>query len=151
MIDGWHNGKPVSYGLAPGKNGELDRETAQFAIAFEIVDGPALGETITWYGGFKSDAALAYTEKALRACGFIGPIDTIDRAALSDAAVRIKIETETYNGKTRQKVKAIGAGSGGAIKTADAGQARSFAASLGRGNGADRPMFSAADEDTSFP
>lgn len=124
--NGWHSAKIMGYGLS----GEPTRDKAQFAIGFKIVEGSAAGQSITFYGGFKSDAARDFTEKTLNKCGWNGDYE---HPELTDAVVRILVETDEYNGKTRQQVKAVSdksRGSGGAFKPMDPEAAKSFAAML---------------------
>lgn len=124
ITSGWHSAKITGYGLS----GEPTRERAQFAVGFEIIDGPSAGQTITFYGGFKSDAARDFTEKTLKKCAWNGDYE---HPELTDAPVRILVEDDEYNGQVRQKVKAVSdktARGGGAFKPMDPEAAKSFAA-----------------------
>jgi hypothetical protein len=95
--NGWiDNARPKSWGL--------NEEREQFEIVFETPSG-----TITWWGGFKTEAAKKYTENQMMKCGWCGDWDDL---TLSTNPVSILVEEETYNGKTRQKVKAVGNGGG---------------------------------------
>lgn len=127
MADGtWHTAKITSCGMS----GEASRDRAQFAIVFEIVDGPKKGETIRFYGGFKSDAAQDFTEKQLAACEWNG--DYVN-PVLTDKPVRICIEPDTYNGQTRDKVRSIAKQKAGGFKPMEPGSLADFAKSLKRG------------------
>lgn len=150
MKDGWFNAKIMGYGLSQSK--EPGRE--QYAIGFEIVDGESKGETIVWYGGTDTDAALEYTIKNIRRAGGTGSLDAIEFAR---PTVRIMVETQEYNGKTRQKVAALAA-AGGGVKTMEPAAAKSVAARLADkvkaidariGSGAARPAPSPASWGTS--
>jgi hypothetical protein len=121
----WHTAKIISYGLS----GEASRDKAQFAIGFEYIDGPNKGSTITFYGGFKSDAAQDFTEKQLRACDWNGDYE---HPELTDKPVRICIEPDEYKGQVRDKVRSISKQKGGGFKPMEAGSLSSFAKSLKR-------------------
>lgn len=124
----YQSGWVSAYARAWGLSGEDMSKDPQFAIAFEILEGPDTGKTITWYGGFGSDAAFEYTMKAIRRCGWTG--SDINNVELAETPVSILIEEEEYNGKVRTKVKAIGNGGGGGIKSMDPNAAKSFAAKM---------------------
>lgn len=138
MKDGWHTVKIMAYGLS----GESSRDKAQFAIGFESVETP--GDGITFYGGFKSDAAQDFTEKVLNKCGWNGDYE---KPELTEAPVRILVETETYNGKTRQKVKAVAKSGGGGFKPMEPGSLAAFAKSLKRPANGARTSTADADYD----
>jgi hypothetical protein len=121
--EGWVSAKPSAWGLSPDRAPGKE----QFAIGFEIVEGPDTGKRITWYGGFVSDEATDYTIGTIKKCGWTG--SDLSNVELVEEPVRILIEYETYEGKTRAKVKAVGA-NGGGFKTMDPVQAKSFAAKM---------------------
>lgn len=124
MKNGWHKARPKAWGISGD-----DISKAQFAVAFEIVEGPDAGETITWYASLKSEKSVEFATKSLRKCGWKGT--SFADVHLSEDPVSIKIEDEEYNGTVSQKVKAIGTGSGGdGFKPMDPKMAKSLAATL---------------------
>lgn len=143
----WQEACIVSYGVKPSDDGDPNR--TQFAIEFETAHGK-----ITWYGGFSTDKATEYTLKTLQKCGGTG--FDLNAMKLTPAPLRILVEEDTYNGKTRQKVKAVSAGGGKAVdpaaaKSASAALAARIKAAQSRLSGTEPPMFAADDEDVSFP
>ena len=83
------------------------------AVSFEVLNGPCAGQRITAFLYFadtagKSGKTVAERSlESLRACGFTG--DDIDKFADQhpDIECQIVVEHETYEGKTRAKVKWI--------------------------------------------
>jgi hypothetical protein len=70
--------------------------------------------TLPWFGSF-STAALEYTIKGLRRCGFQGDdISTINQQSL-DQAVSVKVEHEEYNGRYYARVAFVNK-PGGTVK-----------------------------------
>lgn len=109
--NGWIDGaRPKSWGIIE------DRE--QFEIEFSTEHG-----TIRWWGGLKSEASIAYTEKQMTKCGWRG--DWSD-TTLSTDPVSILVEEREHNGKLKQEVKAVGGGGGGARAPKDAAKAASL-------------------------
>ena len=100
--NGWHDATPAA-------TWRLDEEHEQAVIKFatEHVE-------ISLWAGLKTEAAVEFTEKQLKRCGWNGDWESRD---LKTDLVRILVEEETYNGKVRQKVKAIAVP--GASKPAD--------------------------------
>jgi len=107
-------------GLSSGGN-------EQVGVRFALLDRE--GESITWYGTF-SEAAFEIAVRGLRAAGWKGD-DLSDLSSLSGDSVPevdLVVERETYQGKTRAKVKFINSGGGLAMKQALVGdQAKAFA------------------------
>jgi hypothetical protein len=98
--EGRHPARAVSWQLSTvGKN-----ETPCEEIEFEITDGEAKGERIVW-NGWLTPAAMEFTVKALRTCGWKG--DDIENIEALDSPVILVIEHEEYKGETRAKVKFI--------------------------------------------
>lgn len=125
LQNGWIKAKPTAWGLS----GDDPNKDPQFAVTFEIVEGEDTGKTITWYTSpSKSAEALEYTDKALRKMGWTGT--NLASVELSDEPVSILIEIDNYEGKDRQKVKAIGSGNGGGFKPLDQGRQAAFAAKM---------------------
>lgn len=131
-LEGKHKAKPVGASLGFTKDNK-----EQVGIVLEIIEGDATGQTITRYGSF-SDAALPYTLKDLRTCGWVGD-DLSDLSSVGGdggVAVEIVIGQEEYpagSGQWHDKVKfinALGAGGAGLAKPLDATQAKAFAARM---------------------
>ncbi len=129
MIDaGTYRAKAVSAALGNTSTGK-----EQLGIEFELmdVDGVA-GPHITYYGYF-TDAALEFTVKALRACGWKGT-DLTDLAGLTDNEVSLVIAHEEYEGKVTAKVQWVNAPGGLAMKSQldpDAAKMKGRIAALG--------------------
>lgn len=125
---GRHEVLIVSHGLSVATTG-----THQVYVEFVAENG----DTITWYGAL-TDKALEYTIKALEVCGWDpaehdGRIDSLNGTQiLADNRVDIVVEPETYNGKTRLKVKWINepGGGGGTPERMNPQEASAFAAGL---------------------
>lgn len=88
--------------------GWSENKYPQIGISLTVTEGPYKGRRLTWYATF-SDAAAEWTIKGLRALGMKGDdaerdIDTI---YTSEAAATAVVANETYQGKTRAKVKFI--------------------------------------------
>lgn len=122
---------PGEYMTIPTAWGLLEKsenaQSEQFAIEFEVVEGPQSGERITAFLSF-SDKAFKYTMEKIRAAGLMGG-DLTDLRRNTDAPVRIFCKEDTYNGKTTVKVAFVGERKG-IGKTMDAQEARSFAARM---------------------
>src|SRR6185312_10835687 len=80
----------------------------QIGISLQITDGEYKGRRLTWYATF-SDAAAEWTIKGLRALGMVGDDaeQNIGTIYTSDALATAVVAHETYEGKTRAKVKFI--------------------------------------------
>src|SRR5512133_2180052 len=82
----------------------------QIAVTFDLLDLP--GQSITWYGYF-TETSEETTFRGPRAAGCVGD-DLADLSSLQPGAeVVLVIDHETYEGKTRAKVKFVNSGSGG--------------------------------------
>jgi hypothetical protein len=112
---GTYRAKPTVSGFITTKNGY-----PQFVIECEIVDGDHAGSRIAKYSGIANDEAMEWTLRDLRNCGWTGT-DVMAANVDPNVEVRIKVEHETYEGKTRAKLKSIFSNDGGggalAIKT----------------------------------
>lgn len=101
------------------------------AVCFEVLNGPHAGQKITAFLYF-SDGAVDRSLESLRACGFTG--DDIDKFSdqTPDIECQIVVEHETYDGKTRAKVKWINSASRGFTfeKPLDAPSLRKYSAQL---------------------
>ena len=104
----------------------------QVGIAFDLLDGPDAGQSITAYGSF-SGAALPYTLEKMRTAGWRGD-DLADLSSIGGPKtpdVQLVIEHEEYNGKLSAKVKFINSLGGVAMKEVlDAKAAQTFAARM---------------------
>ena len=100
----------------------------QVGVELKLLDHP--GVTIGWIGFF-TDAALEWTVKALRTCGWKGD-DLTDLSTVGDVEeVNIVVEHEEYEGKTYPRVKYINSTGGLAMKTQlTAVEAKTFAARM---------------------
>ncbi len=98
----------------------------QVGVVCHLID---IGQRIAWYGYF-TEKSTPYTIAALRAFGFRGT-DLSDLTGL-DAEVELVIDHETYEGKTRAKIKFVNTPGGGAILKApmDDPSKRAFAARM---------------------
>lgn len=75
----------------------------QIAVLFELADGELAGQTITWFGYF-TDNTLDRTLDSLRHCGWQSD-SLADLDHLDTNEVEIVVEEDTYEGKTRSKVR----------------------------------------------
>jgi hypothetical protein len=109
--------------------GETDTGKEQIAVQFEILTPDADIRRITWFGYF-TEKTMERTIQSLRYCGWQGD----DLSNLSDLdlnEVELVIDDETYEGKTRTKVKWVNRGGGLALKAPmDAVRKKAFAASM---------------------
>jgi len=101
---------PVSIQWGPG----TAKSPFVAAVSFEILNGPQAGQRITAFLYF-GDNSVERSMESLRYCGFTG--DDIDKFADQhpEIEVQIVVEHETYEGKTRPKVKWINKAGGGAF------------------------------------
>ncbi len=102
------------------------------AVCFEVLNGPQAGQKITAFLYF-GENSVERTLESLRACGFTG--DDIDKFVdqSPDIECQIVVEHETYEGKTRAKVRWINKAGGGAFtfeKPLDAPSLRKYSAQL---------------------
>lgn len=126
----------------------------QIALGFEIVD-PARpdeqGQHITYFGTFGPNS-IDFTVDAIRACGWNGD-DLAEVPGMAEDGqlaneVSLKIEHDTYQGKTSAKVKFVNRLGGGAKikleRAMDQTEAQRFAASM-------KSRVAAAGRDRSNP
>lgn len=99
----------------------------QIGVEFEIQDEQ--GGHITWYGFF-TDKTMDRTIETLRLCGWKGSdLNSLD--GLGDNEVSIVLETEEYEGKSRQRVQWVNRAGGLAMANPlSADQAKAFAAKM---------------------
>ena len=103
--------------------GITDKGNEQFAILFELLEGPNQGQTITWYGFFvqgtnkdgKPYDMAKQTIEVMRICGWDGD-DLTDTVGLDRNDVQLVIDHESYEGKTSAKVKFVNRPGGLGIK-----------------------------------
>lgn len=93
--------------------GEAKTGTKQILVYFEIVEGPHKGTRLPWFGYFTKDT-YKRTIESLRYAGFKG--DDLQQLGPLDQVVSINVQTEEYDGKTRQKIAWVNAPNSGAIK-----------------------------------
>lgn len=136
IAPGTYRGRAVG-----GALGETSSGGEQVAVEFELMDSTgAVGPHILWYGYF-TEKAFDHTIRALRVCGWKGDMLT-DLSGLTDNEVSLVIESETYEGRTKSRVRWVNpAGDVGlglkAPLTGD--KARAFAAKMrGRIAGVDQ-------------
>lgn len=89
--------------------GMAETNTVQIGVLFEFVDPPLRGQQITWYGTF-TEAAFPITFRALKELGWSGHrIDTLKAELKRGTVVQLVIERESFQGRTRPRVKFINA------------------------------------------
>lgn len=124
---GFYKAKAVTWAL-----GETSTGKEQVAVEFALFDEEGVeGPHMTWFGYF-TDNTTESTLKALRTCGWVGT-DLSDLQGLDANEVQLVIEHETYDGKTRAKVRWVNpVGQGGlALKSQmDGAKAKAFAAKM---------------------
>lgn len=122
IAEGKYKARPTAWGLSESKNG-----SEQFAIGFEILDGPEAGSTITWYGSFANDMAVDISIKSIKACGWTGSdLSNVDLPGTEVELVIVHDEYPKGSGKMSAKVKFIN-GPGQGIKHMDAAKGKAFA------------------------
>lgn len=100
IAEGRHPARATDWQLSEvGKD-----STPCIAVEFEITDGGAQGERIAW-NGWLTTAAMEFTLKSLRICGWKG--DDIENIEALDSPVILVVEWEEYQGERRAKVKFI--------------------------------------------
>jgi hypothetical protein len=116
----------------------------QVAVEIEFLDGPNKGQSLTWYGNFSDEPAGEHTRTEwtlidLRKLGWDGKnLAALD--GLGSRTVRVKVEPDTYQGKTTMKIKRIFAGGGIALKNRMTPEQKAeFAKRITGGNGAKKP------------
>ena len=122
LENGTYRAKAVEAKLGLSQNGN-----EQVGVRFALLDRE--GESITWYGTF-TEAATEIALRGLRAAGWKGD-DLSDLSSLCNGSapeVELVVERETYQDKTRAKVKFINSAGGLAMKQAlGPEQAKAFA------------------------
>lgn len=86
-----------------GVLGETSTGKEQMVVDFELLDAGFEGQHLTWFGFF-TEKTLESTIKGLRACGWTGD-DLMDLAGIDTNEVSLVVENETYEGKTRARVR----------------------------------------------
>lgn len=112
-----------------GDFGVAGTGTKQIAVLFEITDGEAHGERVTWYGYF-TQATAERTIESLRHCGCTFPNDAIDNLdGLTANEVGLVVEQEADDDGTRTRVRWVNRLSSGIAlgSRLDAAAKRSFA------------------------
>lgn len=124
-------GRVKDYGISETQAGD-----PQVFIQF-AVDGPEGEETMTWFGSLKEGKAQEITLKAVLAAGFQGKdvtelVDGTDGGAIPlETEVSLVVEDDTYEGKTRQRIKWVNKPGSGGVQRADATSAKAKLAKLG--------------------
>ncbi len=121
---GTYKARAREWALGMSANGK-----EQIAVLFELIGGEYAGQLITWFGYF-TDAAVDRTLDSLRHCGWssdsLAELDGLDQNE-----VEIVVEEDTYEGKTRSKVRWVNRPSRLALKEQMTPQAmQAFAAKL---------------------
>lgn len=97
-LAGTHRARAQEWQLGMSSTGK-----EQIAVMFQLIGGPHDGKHITWFGYF-TDNTVDRTLESLRHCGWDS--DSIaELDSLGANEVELVIEDETYEGKTRSKVK----------------------------------------------
>jgi hypothetical protein len=129
-LHGTYRARALSGGLGFAGNG-----TEQVGIDLQIIEGPAEGQHITWYGFF-TDKAVDRTIESLRILGWEGT-NLCDLTGIDKNEVELVIEAEDYEDprtgeiKTRSRVRWINRAGGLAMKDMmSAQQARDFSARM---------------------
>jgi hypothetical protein len=105
IMPGEYTGKVTDYGISETKAG-----MPQVFIKFTFNEN---GKSLTWFGGLSSDKALDFSGKNLIRCGFRGTDLTVlangvaANALNTNKDLQLVVENETYEGKTRTKIKFI--------------------------------------------
>lgn len=115
MEAGTYRAKIVDAGLVDGKKGP------QVMVSFDA----GVAGRITWFSGFGTDRAMAYTVNQLTNAGFTS--DLIEEVGeIVGREVEIVVKDEEYNGEIQQRVAFIN----GARAKLDADRAASFSAEI---------------------
>lgn len=110
----------------------------QIAVECKFADGPMKGQSLTYYGNFSDEMAGEHTRTEwtridLMKMGWDGK-DWGALVGMGAATFRVKVEPDTYNGKTSMKIKRVFAGGGLAVKNRMSDdERRRFAAKLNGG------------------
>lgn len=97
-MSGTHKARAREWALGHSSTGK-----EQVAVLFEITQGEHAGKAITWFGYF-TDTAVDRTLDSLRHCGWAGD-NFVDMTGLDANEVELVIEPDTYEGKTRDRVR----------------------------------------------
>lgn len=101
----------VASGTQWGTAGEDNKK--QIVVAFRLLDGPQVGQSISWFGYFTTKT-WERTVEALRLCGWKGT--DLENLGSLDQKVELVIEHEEYEGKTRARVQWVNKLGGGQVK-----------------------------------
>lgn len=124
LVPGTYNARGVDAQLGMASTG-----SEQVAVELEITDEGFAGQRITWFGYF-TEQTQQRTFESLRLLGWEGD-DLSDLRGIDRNPVRVVLENDTYDNKTRLKVRWINGPGGIALKTPLTGdQARAFAARM---------------------
>jgi hypothetical protein len=97
-LAGTHRARAEEWQLGVSSTGK-----EQIGVMFQLIGGAHEGKHITWFGYF-SDGAIDRTLESLRHCGWDSD-NLAELDSLGANEVELVIEDETYEGKTRSKVK----------------------------------------------
>lgn len=113
-------GTDVEFGFANNKE--------QVAVRFRIEGGNADGQELAWFGFF-TDKSAERTMEALRFCGWeTNDLGDISTDVVGRNLVKIVVEHDEYDGKTRAKIAWVNRAGGPLVKNSmDAGQKTDFA------------------------
>lgn len=117
-----------------GEYGRTSKGGEMVAVRFEVTQGPAEGQHLTWYGYF-TEKTGARTIESLRYCGCTFPGDDVTNLeGLGDAEVELDVQVEHDDRGPRSRVRWVNSlGRKGALKEEarmDAGEKRAFAAQM---------------------
>lgn len=100
-----------------GEFGVNDNGKDFCCVKFEIIDGELTGETISAWLYFSTEKNTERSIESLRYCGCTFPGNDITNLdGLGSKDCEIVVEHETFEGKTRAKVKWINSGGGSSVK-----------------------------------
>lgn len=96
---GKHYGRATDWMFGKSSTGK-----EQIAVRFRLEGGPHDGDHIVWYGFF-TDQTAERTIESLRFCGWAG--DNIVEIDALPNLVQLVVEEDTYDGRTRDRVRWI--------------------------------------------
>jgi hypothetical protein len=100
MFAGRHKARAIGIDFGIAETG-----TEQVAIAFEVTEGDAAGEVISWFGYF-TDKTTKGTIQAMRACGWRGDdLAEVSADDLLDAVEIVVQEEQDREGNPRLRVR----------------------------------------------
>lgn len=141
MIDA---GYYLAQATGPLAIGDTKAGGQQAVVEFKILEGPAAGQRITWYGSFNEGRALEITTESLKVTGYDGS----DDASVMKNQVSLNIKHDEYQGKVSAKVAFVNPVGGRFVAsdaaTTAAAKARLKAAMLASGA---KPTNSGKEED----